>query len=272
MNLSNNYILHTKHEETEYIQFKKLLEYEDILTHAYSVGIDKNFRTSITNKEDYNRAITDYEKLCKQLKLNSMNLVKTNQTHSARIKVVNKKINLDKPDFNMEEYDNTDGLITNKNNLILSTTNADCILLFLFDPNNKVIANIHSGWKGTLQRISVNAIEKMHEEYGSRAEDIIVCMCPSIRRCHFEVENDVELLFENEFKDIDTSICVEQKMENKWNIDTIEINKHILQSKVVKKDNIIESGICSVCNRDVIHSYRAEGKEYKLNTAIIALK
>ena len=98
--------------------------------------------------------------------------------------------------FNLKEYFSTDGLITNKKDLILSTTNADCILLLFFDPVKKVIANTHSGWKGTLKRISVKTVKKMKEEYGCNASDIICCICPSIRKCHFEVEKDVKDLFE----------------------------------------------------------------------------
>jgi copper oxidase (laccase) domain-containing protein len=42
----------------------------------------------------------------------------------------------------------------------------------------------------------------MQKEYGSNPKDIICCICPSIRKCHFEVEKDVQTLFENEFKDL----------------------------------------------------------------------
>ena len=91
-------------------------------------------------------------------------------------------------------------MITNKKNIILTTTNADCILLLFFDPVKKVIANTHSGWKGTLQEISVKTVNKMKEEYGCDPKDIIVCICPSIRKCHFEVDKDVYEMFYNQFK------------------------------------------------------------------------
>ena len=38
-----------------------------------------------------------------------------------------------------------------------------------------------------------------------------------------------------------------------------------------RKENIYDSGICSMCHDDMIHSYRSEGKEFKLATAIISL-
>ena len=63
-----------------------------------------------------------------------------------------------------------------------------------------------------------------------------------------------------------------EKRENKWHIDTILINKIILKRAGLLEENIIDSGICSVCNKDLIHSFRAEGPGYELNTAIISLK
>ena len=261
MDLSNSEIVHVKEGPIEYLQFRRLLQYKDILQHAYSLGIDRNFRTSVSNYAD---AMNDYKLLCDAINLDVKNIVKPLQIHSDIIKVVDKKSQLHEL--------NSDGLITNKKNIILSTTNADCILLILFDPKQKVIANVHSGWKGTLQRISVKAVQKMCMQFQCKAEDIIICICPSIRKCHFEVEKDVKELFEKEFQDIEKNyFIVEKIVDKKWNIDTVEINKQILQKEGIKKNNIIDSGICSVCNSELIHSYRVEGKEYKLNTAIISM-
>lgn len=50
--LSNENVVHVIKEGLQYLQFRKLLEYNDIITHAYSLGIDTNFRTAKPNKED----------------------------------------------------------------------------------------------------------------------------------------------------------------------------------------------------------------------------
>ena len=59
--------------------------------------------------------------------------------------------------------------------------------------------------------------------------------------------------------------------KEKWNIDTVLINKIILSNVGLKEENIIDSGICSICNKDLIHSFRAEKQGYGLNTALISL-
>ena len=275
--LSNENIIHIQNNGIEYIQFKRLLEYKDILVHGYSIGRNVNFRTlrvgENMDKENVKNGIENYKNLCNSLNLDYRNIVKTNQTHTNNVKIISKKINKDEPDINLLEYKYTDGLITNKKGLILSTTNADCILLLFFDPIKKVIANVHSGWRGTLKRIAVKTIEKMEEEYNSKPENIIVCISPSIRKCHFEVDEDVKDLFEKEFKEFEKYKFIEkQENKNKWNIDTVYLNKEMLISLGIKETNIIDSKICTVCNKDKIHSYRVEKQEYGLETAIIALK
>ena len=279
MDLSNENVIHVKKGNIEYLQFKKLLEYKDIINHAYSLGIDRNFRTARANKEklskeEYTKALKDYEELCSSIGSDYKNVIKTNQEHADEVKVVNRKIKNGEPDINLENYSKTDGLITNQTNQILSTTNADCILLLFFDPVKKVIANTHSGWRGTLQRISIKTVEKMKKEFSCNPEDIICCIAPSIRKCHFEVEKDVKDMFETEFQDLEKlEEIIEEKIPNKkWNIDTVLINKMILKKEGLKEENIIDSGICSVCNSDIIHSFRVEKEGYGLNTALIELK
>lgn len=275
MDLSNENVIHVKKYGIEFLQFKKLLEYKEI-KHAYSLGIDKKFRTAKANRvklesRECEEVIENYKKLCDAIDCSYIDLVKPNQNHTDKIKLVNKKIKINEPDINLEEYKNTDGLITNKENIVLSTTNADCILLLFYDPVKKVIANTHSGWRGTLQRISVKTIEKMKNEFGCRPEDIICCIAPSIRKCHFEVEKDVKEMFVKEFNDLEEiDEIIEETIPNKkWHIDTVLINKIILKIAGLKQENIVDSGICSVCHSDIIHSYRAEGENYNLNTALI---
>ena len=280
MDLSNENVIHVKKDGIEYLQFRRLLEYKDIINHAYSLGINMNFRTSkITGelpKEEYENNLKDYDKLCKAIGCNYKNLVKGIQKHTNNVKVVTKKINKDAPDFRNKEYENIDGLITNTPNIVLASTSADCISLLLFDPVKKVIANVHSGWKGTLQRISIKTVEKMLSDFNCNPEDIICCICPSIRKCHFEVEKNVKDMFEEEFKDLgedNLKEIIEEKIPNKkWLIDTVLINKIILERKGLEKENIIDSKICTMCNPEILHSYRAERENYGLNTALIELK
>ena len=268
MNLSNENIIHIKKNDIEFLQFKKLLEYPNVI-HAFSLK-PLNYKARIDRE-------LDYKKLFEVLNLDYNSLVKPNQTHSDNVIILENKLNLDKPDIGLEYLDDVDGIITNKNNLILSTTSADCICLIFYDDKNKVIANVHSGWRGTFQKIAQKTAIKMIEHYGCKAEDIMVFIEPSIRQCHFEVDEDIMLKckeifnYTNKINDI---IKIGRTVDGlqKYNIDNILINKFILQEVGILGKNIYDSNICSVCNNELIHSRRADGEDYGLATTIVLMK
>ena len=264
-NLTNDVIIHKKVNETEVICFRKLLEFPN-LKHCYTLRRN-DINVQIIDG-DKTKLLNSYEKIAKAMDINKNNIIKPHQTHTDNIEIVN---GLD------EEFNDVDGLITNKKNIFLCTTSADCISLLFYDANKQIIANVHSGWRGTLKQISKKAVEKMISKYGSNPQDILCCICPSIRKCHFEVDEDVMELFKEEFTytgKIDRIIEKGRVYENiqKYNIDTVMINKIILEEVGLKKENILDSGICTVCNSKEFHSYRADGKCSGRNGAFIGME
>ena len=107
--LSNEKVVHVKTGEVQYLQFRKLLEYKDIINHAYSLGIDVNFRTAINGRADvsstqYKLARKSYEKICNAIGCKYRNVVKPRQFHTNNVKIVKNKINVLAPDFNLKKY------------------------------------------------------------------------------------------------------------------------------------------------------------------------
>lgn len=275
--LSNEYVIQKQYHGVEYLQFRKLLQYPEI-EHCYTMrqsGI--NFKMS--EKEETLQK--SYDKICDVVNFNRNHIVKPHQTHTDRVEIVQGE----KRDLN-----EVDGLITNKKNITLCTTSADCTSLLLYDPEKKVIGDVHSGWRGTQQKIGQKAVIKMMEQYQCNPKDIICCICPHIRKCHFEVGEDVAKLFFDTFsymghieKIITKSTRLEQQkinpittktmeMEQKYYIDTAMINYHLLQEVGVQSKNIIDSGICTVCEKEHFHSYRSEKEASGRNGAMIMLK
>ncbi len=276
MDLSNDNVIHVKDDGIEYIQFKRLLEYKDKITHAITVGIENDYRMPLFNSpkniltyEQIENNKISYKKFCDSIGINYLDIVKTNQVHDSNIKEVKNKINKDRPDFYEAIYDKTDGFITANRHLALCTTNADCIVLLIYDPIKNIIANVHSGWKGTIKKIAGKAIDKMIDSYSCNPKDIICCISPSIRQCHFEVDEDVKNEFINTFNNIEDVI---KKEKTKWYIDTVEINKRILEEKGLQRENIVDSNICTVCNAKQMHSYRGSKHTNGLEIGVIELK
>lgn len=86
---------------------------------------------------------------------------------------------------------NVDGLITTESGVFMSLTVADCLPIFLYDPDKKVIALIHAGWRGLENNILANVINKVQETYTSKLSSIIAGIGPHIGVCHYEIKNDV---------------------------------------------------------------------------------
>lgn len=156
-----------------------------------------------------------------------------------------------------------DGLITNKSNIALVTKSKDCNSIFIIDTKNKIIGNIHSGWKGTLHSIITIAINQMKEKYNSVSKDIKIVFNPSIRECCFEVDNDVYDLFIKKYKDK----SYYQKVGNKYHINLVKIIKDEVKKIGIIEENIIDNNICTLCNRKLFNSHR--NNDIELNYALI---
>ena len=261
VDLSNENMVHIKKDKIEYLQFKKLLEFENVIN-CYTLSVN-----NVDFKRDYTEKHTDilnksYEAICEALRIRKDNIVRPHQTHSDNIEIVNELGN---------KYNNVDGLLTNKVNIDCVLTYADCTPILLYDPIKKVIGNIHSGWRGTVQKIGQKAALKMIKNYDAKPSDIIACIGPCIAKCHFEVSEDVKQIFEQVFRYLnrDCDIIKRAKEEGKYFIDTNLINRLILEEIGIKPENIYESNICTVCNANVIHSYRANKENSGRNVAII---
>lgn len=254
LDLSNENIIHVKKEGLEYIVFKRLLEYKNII-HCYTlkpIDFGTNDAYDVKKQEIDN----NFKKISEEFGFDVKNIYRPRQTHTDRVEVAEDGYS---GIFN-DRYNNVDGFVTDKENKILVVGFADCTPLLFYDPTKNVIANVHSGWKGTYQEIGVRAVEKMKKEYGCNPEDLICCIGPHIRKCHFEVEQDIRDMFFEKFKKIDNidEIITKDETKQKYYIDTLKINIEILKRAGLKKENIIDSKICTVCNSDVCHSYRTD--------------
>lgn len=255
--------------------FNKMTEFEDKVKLAISLKTYGNnfkiYRNGVKVYNDKEEGIKKYEELANILNINASDIWIPRQMHTDNIECIKEN----------SKYDETkilDGLITNISNIPIATTFADCIPLFFYDPVNNVIANIHSGWKGTIKKIGAKAVNMLKTEYNCKLENIICLIGPCIRKDHFLVNEDVKSIFENTFKDLlkkDEIISKTDKQNElgeQYAIDTVLINKIVFKQMGMLEKNIIDSNICTVCESDKFHSFRVEGTNYELNTGIIMLK
>lgn len=153
-----------------------------------------------------------------------------------------------------------DALITDRTKTAIGVFTADCVPVILVDTKKGAIAAIHSGWKGTKALIVSKTIERLQENYGSKAEDIRVYIGPHIGGCCYEVS--MELLEEFTSAAIYSNIKVGNN--NKLDLEKCIIVQ--LKEKGVKKENISTTNICTACNKQYeLYSYRnSENKQGRM--------
>jgi hypothetical protein len=81
-----------------------------------------------------------------------------------------------------------DALITDSSNTYLGIQTADCLPIFIVDPEKKVVAAVHAGRQGTALHTTTKVIEKMRREWGCLPKDFLIAIGPSIGSCCYEVD------------------------------------------------------------------------------------
>ncbi len=171
-----------------------------------------------------------------QSKLDLPNLVFMNQIHSNIVNIVN--------DTNIEPT--CDGLITNVPNLALCVLVADCIPLLLYDKTLHVVSAIHAGRAGVFSEIAKESVQKMSENFGTKAQNIKAYIGPSIKQCCYEIDGEVL-----EFSKQKYPLHVKQNC-----LDIRGILLSQLRGLGIK--DIEDKSTCTSCDRDFF-SYRRDG-------------
>jgi len=167
------------------------------------------------------------------------------------------------------EYRDVDGAVTNVRGMPLGIFLADCVPVYFVDPVKKAIGLSHSGWKGTVGRISRATIDRMRENYGTDPADLVVGIGPSICQDCYEVSPDVAEVFRKEFAGHEDEIMYKGRLgpvmvdgketgelEQKWQLSLWEAIRVTLLEEGVRAERISTTDICTNCNPDLLFSHR----------------
>lgn len=156
-------------------------------------------------------------------------------------------------------FPNCDGLLTQQTEKILISTYADCIPLLVFDKQQKIQVNIHSGWRSTLNGILDNALTLLIQDYKSKPEDILILSGPHLLKEDFEVQADVLQLFNDKFPQI-KNLVIHQ--DNRTTIDLNQVNLHYTQKHHIPKENIVFADISTLTDKRM-HSFRKDKEQFQ---------
>ena len=248
-----------------------LLEELGIVKHCFttriggvSEGIFGTMNLSFTRGDDKSAVEENYRRLAEAMEVDYEKFVFTDQTHTVNVRKVS-MADAGKGLVRERDYQDVDGLITNEPGLVLSTFFADCVPLYFVDPVHRAIGMSHSGWRGTVARMGRVTLEAMQREYGTKPEDVICAIGPSICQDCYEVSWDVAEEFAKEFSGHEQEILMEspkneaiqEQADKKYQLNLWRANEIVLLEAGVKKEHIAVTDICTCCNPDVLFSHRA---------------
>ncbi len=174
-----------------------------------------------------------------------------------------------------------DAAITRAPRLLLGIQTADCVPVLLVDVQNRAVAAVHAGWRGTLRRIVAKTLGQMHMVFGSQPSEAIAALGPAVHACCYEVGAEVAQAYASQFSQarewfsaaFDQLASGEERSPLKWllrtapghdpppprvQLDLIACNRWQLLDAGVAPSNIVSSELCTSCRTDLLFSYRRE--------------
>jgi YfiH family protein len=170
-------------------------------------------------------------------------LALVNQVHGRRVLCLDESENEDRIWFLNQD---ADALVTDRPGVFLGVTTADCQPILICDPQFRVVAAAHAGWRGSVANVVAATIGVMREHYGCRPRNLLVGVGPSLGPCCAQ--------FVNYKKELPESFWFYRKGDNYF--DFWAITRHQLLLAGVPLENISFSGICTLCQGELFYSFR----------------
>lgn len=154
-----------------------------------------------------------------------------------------------------------DAAMTDRPGNYLSIQVADCQSVLMYEPARQVVANVHSGWRGSIGNIIGRAVEAMEQNFACRPDLIRAGIGPSLGPCCAE--------FIHYRTEIPKAFWHYKDSDDHFDFWALSIDQ--LLNAGVLKENIEASHMCTRCRTDEFFSYRAERTTGRF-AAVIGLK
>jgi YfiH family protein len=190
-----------------------------------------------------------------------------NQQHGHKVRVAKPA---DCKNFTEHTYSfsDSDALISNRPGICLFVFAADCVPIFLYDKKEKVIAAVHSGWRGTAEKILQHTLDAVKENYSSRAENILAGIGPAIRAENYEVGREVAAAFYGAYGKAAEEFIFTPKGK-KEHLDLYAANRYLLRKNGVPDAQIETSQYCTFENSELFFSARRKRQSGRFGVGIM---
>lgn len=250
------------HGPLTYFQFELLSQFEDLVHGVFGRhgGVSGPPFTSLNVSyavADLSESVRENRKiLCAALSIPYQRLVVAKQVHGIDVVVVDETADPSDPDDWYRLLPSADAIITGRPGHYPMMTFADCVPLVFFDPKTRGLGIAHGGWKGTAAHVARHTVEAMIGTFGSRPEDLLVGIGPSIGPCCYEIKEDVASRVRESVRSTDGILL--DLADGTIHLDLWEMNRRQLREAGVSPDCIELAGLCTACHTETFFSNRAE--------------
>lgn len=283
--------------ELEYLTFPSLSG-TGIVEHLFttrmggvSQGIYESLNLGFQRGDEPEKVLANYGRVAEVLGCSVEDMVLSQQTHTTNIRLVTED-DRGKGLIRPLDYSDVDGLVTDREGIVLVTSFADCVPLYFVDPVRRAVGLAHSGWRGTAGRMGACMVEAMKEHFGSRPEDLYAAIGPSICQDCYEVSEEVAQVFRAMFGEEDNLrqeiagsgylggtagryhyVAEPGREQGKRQLDLWLANAMILRGAGIPMENIAIADICTCHNPDYLFSHRAsQGRRGNLGAFLMLKK
>jgi len=138
----------------------------------------------------------------------------------------------------------------------LAVRTADCVPILLAARDGSLVAAVHAGWRGTVQRIVERAICLL-EEQGCPPGGLVAASGPSIGACCYPVSPDVATAVADACGvPVETIARTEP---GQVRLDLQAANREQMLAAGIPENSIHQAPWCTACAADLFFSYRREG-------------
>jgi YfiH family protein len=232
-----------------WLSFPFLQDFE-FISHGFTIKSKEQALSTQVTKNNLRR-------LLRKISSKEKHIIVPQQVH------VNGCVTIKKGDGLKKKY-RGDAILTNRGDIFLTISVADCLPIFLVEPKRKVVGLIHAGWRGTLLGIAKQAIRRAKKEFGCNPEDFTLLFGPAIQKCCYEISDGIAILFEED--------CLTRSPGEKPKLDLIFANLKQFLDCGVKRKKVFASNKCTCCNKEMFHSFRRDGDKAGRMIAFLGIR
>jgi YfiH family protein len=209
-------------------------------------------------------ALNNRHKLCDALGISKQVLV-PGQVHSAAVVFTD----------SVASHPEVDGACVNRSNLPVLLHFADCVPVIVFDPIKGALSVVHAGWRGTVGKIALVAVETLVRECGSKPKDLVAAVGPAIGSCCYPTGPDVIEQLKNSLTGMPNGVTEAEfaalfvEREGAVHPDLKAINAAQLRQAGVER--IDTTNLCTACNPKLFYSHRQSGGQTGRQGAIACI-